>query len=457
MKASFPLKLYKMAIADNGGMERATTGKPSRPHGLSLRSNFSWNLVGNVVYAGCQWGILVVLAKLTNPEMVGRFALGLAITTPIIMLSWLHLRSIQATDIRGEYAFAQYLGLRLTTTALALLIVVGVVLLGPYTWETAIVILAVGLAKGFESISDVYYGLMQRYERMDRIAKSRMIKGPLSLLVLGLLVFLTGDVFWGVIGLATTWCLLLFTYDVRNATVTQREFCPAPRGGLFTIEIMRPDFNISNLLRMTWLALPLGIGGALISLQSSIPNLFIESYWGEGKLGIFAALAYISMAGTTIVAAMGQSAIPRLAKYYFNNEIKKYKHLLILLLGIGFFLALGGILFAVFVGRPFLSLFYQPEYSDHNRVFVCVMVAGGMSYIASFLNNAITVTRNFKVYIPLMLTVIATTTVASIWLIPRFALIGAALSLALGSFTQIIVSGIILHAVMKKHLQKVIG
>ena len=40
-----------------------TIYKPLHRHrykGLSLRRNFSWNLVGNVIYAGCQWGMLVV-------------------------------------------------------------------------------------------------------------------------------------------------------------------------------------------------------------------------------------------------------------------------------------------------------------------------------------------------------------------------------------------------------------
>jgi hypothetical protein len=43
---------------------------------LSLRLNFSWTMVGNFVYAGCQWGMLMVLAKLGTPEIVGTFALG---------------------------------------------------------------------------------------------------------------------------------------------------------------------------------------------------------------------------------------------------------------------------------------------------------------------------------------------------------------------------------------------
>jgi len=50
---------------------------------LTLRRNFSWTLLGNVVYAGCQWAMLVVLAKLGTPEMVGQFAL--VVTAPIVL------------------------------------------------------------------------------------------------------------------------------------------------------------------------------------------------------------------------------------------------------------------------------------------------------------------------------------------------------------------------------------
>ena len=76
--------------------------------GLSLRKNFSWTFAGNVVYALSQWGMLTVLAKLGSPEMVGRFALGLSITAPIVMFTNLQLRQIQATDARGEYRFGDY-------------------------------------------------------------------------------------------------------------------------------------------------------------------------------------------------------------------------------------------------------------------------------------------------------------------------------------------------------------
>ena len=98
-----------------------TTEAVQPPGARSLRANFSWTFVGNVIYAACQWAMLVVLAKLGSPEIVGQFALGLAITAPVIMLTNLQLRAVQATDAKRAYSFGDYLGLRLAVTPLALL------------------------------------------------------------------------------------------------------------------------------------------------------------------------------------------------------------------------------------------------------------------------------------------------------------------------------------------------
>src|SRR3954466_10204757 len=87
-----------------------------RAAALSLRTNFSWTFIGNVVYAGCQWGMLMVLAKRGNPQLVGEYALGLAVTAPVIMLSNLQLRAVLATDANEEHPFSAYLWLRLFTT-----------------------------------------------------------------------------------------------------------------------------------------------------------------------------------------------------------------------------------------------------------------------------------------------------------------------------------------------------
>jgi hypothetical protein len=81
----------------------------SDPHRLTLRVNFLWMLNGNVVYAASQWGMLVVLAKLGTPQLVGEFALAPAITAPIVIGVALSLRSAKKRtrppDTRSEIIY----------------------------------------------------------------------------------------------------------------------------------------------------------------------------------------------------------------------------------------------------------------------------------------------------------------------------------------------------------------
>src|SRR5580704_17610011 len=107
---------------------------------LTLRMNFLWALSGNVLYAASQWGILVALAKLGTPQMVGEFALALAITAPVMIGTGLSLRGVQATDAAAEYLFRDYLLLRLLTTCMAGLLIAWIVWLSGYGWHTAAII-----------------------------------------------------------------------------------------------------------------------------------------------------------------------------------------------------------------------------------------------------------------------------------------------------------------------------
>src|SRR5690606_37411426 len=105
---------------------------PNPSSGLTLRANFSWTFIGNAVNAAAWFLMTVVLARLGSPADVGLFALGLATTAPVFMFATLRLRDVQATDTKQEYQFGDYFALRLVTTTLAFLAVIGVVALSGY-------------------------------------------------------------------------------------------------------------------------------------------------------------------------------------------------------------------------------------------------------------------------------------------------------------------------------------
>jgi O-antigen/teichoic acid export membrane protein len=410
---------------------------------LTLRRNFSWTFIGNAIYAACQWGMLVVMAKIGSPEMVGQFTLGAAVTAPVIMFTNLQLRAVQATDARQQYQFSDYLSLRLLGTMLGLLVIAVIALISGYQWETSLIILLVGLAKALESISDVYYGLIQQHEQMDRMAVSLVVKGPLSLLLLGVGIYISHHLVGGVLGLILAWTAVLVGYDIRsgifilNNSTSKR----AP---------LHPRWHLKTLSRLAWLALPLGLVMLLISLNDSIPRYIIAKYLGEQQLGIFAAMAYLMVAGNMVVLALGQSASPRLAKYYATGNRKAFSTLLVKLAGIGAVLGGVAVLVALIGGRELLTLVYKPEFAQHSDLLVWLMVAAGIGYIASFLGYGMTAARYFRIQIPLFASATGMSAITSLWLIPTRGLQGAVIALVISEIVEIICClAVITHAIYK--------
>jgi len=403
--------------------------------------------------------MLVVLAKLGSPEMVGQFALGLAITVPILSFATLKTRLVQATDARREYLFGDYFGLRLITTAMALLVIAGIVLVSGYRRETALVVLAIGIAKTFESISDVFYGLLQQRERMDRVAKSLLLRGPLSLVALSIGTYLTGSVLWGAVGLAFVWALVLLGYDIPSGVLILKPVSqpggPVP-GERDQKAIPRPRWEMRTLARLAWLALPLGIVVTLDSLRTNIPRYFIAQYMGEYELGIFAPMAYLKKVGLIVVIALGLSVTPRLAKYYAAGNSSPFRTLLLKLLGISVMLGGAGVLVALVVGREIMTLLYQPEYAQHHDVLVMLMMAAGFDFIATFLDYGMSAARYFRVQVPLLAVVTGTAALACLWLIPSHGLRGAAMAVILSTLVRAGGSLIIvLHALRALHRRTV--
>ena len=416
---------------------------------ITLRRNFSWTFIGNLIYSGCQWGMLVVLAKLGNPEMVGTFTLGLAVTAPVMMFSNLQLRDIQTTDAKNHYLFNDYLGLRLITTGLALPIILWITLATGYKGETAIVIILIGFAKGLESISDVFYGLLQKHEKMDRMAVSVMMKGPLSLLMLSIGTYISGSIVWGVVGLVIAWACILLIWDIPsyrwliNKFTSEGEIPDSLEG-----KTAKPRWQLGTIRKLIWLSLPLGLVMMLISLNANIPRYFLEQSLGKKELGVFAALAYLIVAGNMVVSALGSAARPRLAKYYAGGNVSAYQKLLLQLVAIACLLGLSGILVAWVAGGQILTIVYQPEYAKYTELLIWLMVTAGIGYVSSFLGEGMTAARYFRTQIPLFIIVTSTSAIASFWFIPKNGLKGAAIALMIAEIVRIIFTlGVIFHAV----------
>jgi O-antigen/teichoic acid export membrane protein len=418
--------------------------------GLALRHNFAWTLAGNVILAACQWGVLIVIAKMGNPSMVGDFALALALTAPVMLLANQGLRALLATDSREQVTFPDYLAYRIITTFLGLIVVCFFIHAGNHP----LLILMVAAGKAIDTISDIIYGLFQSRDRMDRTAISMIAKGALSVtLVAGLMT--TGSVVLAATGMAIASLTILLGYDFPQAIRFMRARHHERSLQESALKLLRPTLTKTNLRTLLVLGMPLGIASFLNSLSTNIPRYLLERYEGAAMLGIFAANAYLIAAGNTFITALSQSCVARLARLHNNGEYKKFSNLLYKLLGIAAVMGLAGVAVSLLWGPWILRLIYRPEYARWSQVFVLAMVTAGLGYIAAFCTTALTAVRSIKIQPVILVGCIVTAYVLCEVLIPKFGIIGAAWTLVGTVGFQVIANAVALIYARSKAIVEV--
>ncbi|MFN7933211.1 MAG: oligosaccharide flippase family protein [Bryobacteraceae bacterium] len=400
-------------------------GSPSRVRveAASLEAGVSWALLGNVIFAASQWGIIVALAKLGGTVSVGQFSLGLAIATPILTFTNLQLRAIQATDAEGKHSFAEYFQLRRTTTTLALVAIAVVLLSTSYRGATVWVVLCVAIAKAIDSFSDVHYGLFQKQERFRTIATSLVLRGGAGTLSLAVVLYLTGNCALAVMTLAAAWLGVLLLHDSRWRGIDEtRTVSPC---AFWSFQPSQFAFLRS--------ALPLGFASALMSLQASVPRYFVQWRDGEATLGIFSAIAYLGTLLTVFIDALGAAAMPRLSRYFANGQFALYRRLTAKLVAAGALAGIGGVAAAALLGDLVLRVAYGAEYVPHRGLFVWLMTATGAACIGTLLNCALTAAGRLRIQVPTFLAALAVTASCCTILIPRAGMQGAAWSMLMAA------------------------
>lgn len=372
---------------------------------LSLRKNFSWALAGNFLYALCHLGILFVIQATGSLELVGSYSLALALCVPVFLLTNLQLRTLQTTDSHREFHFSDYAGVRALMTPVALVLLLLIATQGPYSRDTALVIIAMSVSKAIETASELCYGAFQQHERLDYVSWSLFWKGTTALALIGGTVALTGNLVLALSLVAVAWLFVFLLYDFRNvyrlfqhdhAEAASRPGHSRPGQWRLVWSELRPRWGRASVLKIALCGLPLGVGGLLLSATDSFPNIFVEWKIGTRELGIFTLLITVTFAGLPVVNALGQAVTPRLAQNYANRNVRGFQQVLLkaVLLGCLFGLALiGG---TYFCGEWILALWFGPEVAAYADLLLILMCLAPLKYGFRFFGNGLTATRRFS-------------------------------------------------------------
>src|SRR5699024_10103159 len=321
----------------------------------SIKKNFSWNLLGSVIFAATQWLLIIVLTRLGSVEMVGYYTLGLAITSPLILFTNFQLRVLQATAKNDDYKFQELVATRNITNTIFFTFLIIYLFIGNYDKYTLFLFLISVLIKVLESFSELSYGLFHQQEKMELIAKSTIIRGFSTLSIVFFFLLLKFDLLYILLFVALANIMVFILYDIKNLHLFGR--------------VYKANYSM-KIYKIILTALPLGLSLLLVSLNNNVPKIVIEKLLDTKQLGYFANIAYLVVIGGTLVNSIGGALLPRMATEFNNGNYKVYKKYLLVLLTISSCIGVIALVISYFFGQELLKLIYGDMFKGYQNLLM---------------------------------------------------------------------------------------
>ena len=190
-------------------------------------------------------------------------------------------------------------------------------------------------------------------------------------------------------------------------------------------------------------------------LNLNMPRYWLAHFSDAGTLGLFAAAAYLPMAGRQIIEAVAQASLPRLAALYSVDRLQEFRSLALRLVVLVSAAGGAAVVVAAVVGRVVLRLAYTPEYASHSNVLTYLTISWALRYPCAIISIALVAAHRFQWIPAILIPPIIGGLVGGWLLIPRYGIEGAAWADMVSSLIQLAVASAAARTFFHGHLSNI--
>ena len=379
---------------------------------------------GTVLFAIAQFAVLALLTHFGGKTQAGLYVLGLVYTAPIFLFFDLNLRVIRSTDQEHDEKFVSYIGLR--TWCLVIATIVSLAIGYAFFSDRFAIFIVIAAYRIGDSLSNLAFGGFQRVQQSDLVGKTLSIKGPVSIVAVLMVTWLSGGsaILTGLVMAIISIYFGLFR-DIPAAWKLNQPESPV------SFEAVRTAMSdMSTSFRIAKRALPLGFDACISSLALNVPQYCVEAYFGTGTLGVFGLLMRLAYSIQMFVGAVGHTGVSVLAKLRQDNSRSQYWRLFNRMMGTSVVVGAIAIIGGTLVLPKLLGYFLGANY-DLPWLLATLLVASCLTGTQRTAGRATQSCNQFFAYASFDVIIFSTSFIASWLLVPNYKLQGAATSLVL--------------------------
>lgn len=349
-------------------------------------SSYLWNMLGGLLNAGQSVLILMMITRVTGIEDAGIFTIAYASANLFLTIGSYGMRNYQVTDVNNHFIFSDYLGSRILTSTVMILISTVFVLYGlyfkGYSINKAAIIFVICLLKVIDSIEDVFGGYYQQKGRLD--VASKILTVRLVLIIISLCGF------------------LMITKSLLLSSIITTIVCAFISFG-FNLLIFRNFytekklvFSVKKILRLLIDCIGPFLAAFLSFYVGNAPKYSIDTYLSQDIQAYYGFIAMPVFVIGLLNNFLYQPILASLAydwtEHYFCKFIRRILKQILLILVITIAILMG----AYFVGIPVLSLLYNTDLTPYKMELIILLIGGGMLAVVGFINIVLTIMRHQK-------------------------------------------------------------
>ena len=344
-----------------------------------------YNTVGSLIYFACQWFMTVVIVRVSGYELAGILSLAMTVTGAPAIIALFNVRSYQASDIDIKFTSQVYIRSRWISNVLAVIVCLITVIVERYSHSKALTIMLFMGYKAIEGFADVFYGVEQRYERLDLAGISMGIRGILTLGSFTLTDIMTNCVELSIVAVAVVNWATIMVYDYPKV----RRFLSIERSE-------NKKTLMKGAIEVIKICIPLAIVAFLNNYSINYLKIVFERYYGSELLAYYSSVAsptlVVQLAATTIFAPL----IPILTNFYQNIDARKFsrtiKNFVLLVTALSLICIIG----AKILGHWVLTMIFGQGISDYTKYFVPIVFISIMLGVNACLFSVCTLIRELK-------------------------------------------------------------
>ena len=377
----------------------------------TLKKDFIWNTLGSLLHAFNSLFFLIVVTRINGINNSGIFSYGFVISNIFLTVAMFGGRNYQITDEKKEFTDNQYKSFRYFTTILSVILFSLLFLVFNYSIYKYLIIILLILVRSLESISDVYFGILQKNNKLYLVGISLFLKNLISLIVFIITDYMFKNLYisiisWGIINL-----LFLTLFDILKAKEVSKE--------KFKIETKYKEIFKKTLyfFLFTFIA----------AFILNIPRYFIDFYLTDELQGIYGIIVMPATMTALLSQFILQPYIVKMSEYN-NKDINKFKESIKKLFTYTIIISIICIILAYLIGIPVLNIIYNLDLNNYKYHLLIIMIGSSFYALNNLLNVVYTIKRKTKYQFIIYLISIVLSLIITYFLIKNYELLGGVIS-----------------------------